>query len=225
MMSDAELEELGEDIFQNGQCIPAMTWNGMVIDGRNRIEACKRKKIEPLVKDCSKQFDDEAEVITFIISMNLKRRQLTASQKAVLAVELLPMFESAAKARQQKGSEKIPYPEQGKASEKAAAATGSNAHYVADAKQIKDEAPEEFEAIRKGEKNISQVKRELKDRKLMKSGVDRELVEEGKLIDSAVANLTSATKALRKCIDQYGITKASRTRVEDALSEIASVLA
>lgn len=225
MMSDAELEELGQDIFQNGQCIPAMTWNGMVIDGRNRIEACKRKKIEPLVKDCSKQFDDEAEVISFIVSMNLKRRQLTASQRAAVATDIEPMYAEAAKERQEL-AEKIPQgSERGRASEKAAAATGANSHYVTDAKRIKDEAPEEFEAIRKGEKNISQVKRELKDRKLMKSGVDRELVEEGKLIDSTVANLTSATKALRKCIDQYGITKASRTRVEDALSEIASVLA
>ena len=54
MMTDAELQALGEDIKANGQTIPILFWRGggklFLIDGRNRLEAMERHcdGMEPL---------------------------------------------------------------------------------------------------------------------------------------------------------------------------------
>jgi ParB/Sulfiredoxin domain len=55
MMSDERLAELGEDIKKNGLTIPVLFWNGdgkgpVLIDGRNRLEACERVGVEPLTE-------------------------------------------------------------------------------------------------------------------------------------------------------------------------------
>ena len=46
--------------------------------------------------------------LDFVISMNLKRRQLTASQKAIIAADALPQFEKEAKKRQGERTDKHP---------------------------------------------------------------------------------------------------------------------
>jgi hypothetical protein len=42
----------------------------------------------------------EGSLINFVVSLNLKRRHLTSSQKAVIALDILPMLEAEAKERQ-----------------------------------------------------------------------------------------------------------------------------
>ena len=68
----------------------------------------------------------------------------TPEQKAVLALDILPFQEAQAAARRGVRNdirEIIPSSEQGKATEKAAAAVGVNPRYVSDAKRIQREAP------------------------------------------------------------------------------------
>lgn len=51
MINDAELDELAADIAANGQHDPIIiTTAGLVLDGRNRLEACRRAKVEPEVQ-------------------------------------------------------------------------------------------------------------------------------------------------------------------------------
>ena len=48
MMPEEELAELAEDIRENGLIHPIMLdTDGQVIDGRNRLAACKLAKVEP----------------------------------------------------------------------------------------------------------------------------------------------------------------------------------
>lgn len=95
--------------------------------------------------------------------------RLSASQRAAIATEALPLFEAEAAERKKKLSgtrsnpgekkevrEKVPLPDEtGKATEKAAAAVGANPRYVSDAKKIKEEAPAVFEQVLAGKKRIA----------------------------------------------------------------------
>lgn len=98
-MSDAELAELAKDIEQNGQLHPIRVIGDQIIDGCNRYRACQIAGVEPVVEEYEGSTDEEM-LIRYVMSCNLSRRQLTSSQRAMLAVELLPRLEAAARERQ-----------------------------------------------------------------------------------------------------------------------------
>ena len=77
--------------------------------------------------------------------LNIQRRHLTSSQKAVVAIDLLPYIEKEANERmsqgggnKKSGKGKVPDPieGQGQARDKAAKMTGANPHYVSGAVNI-----------------------------------------------------------------------------------------
>lgn len=48
MLSVHELEQLAADIKANGQREPIRVWGNRIIDGLNRLEACKRAGVDSL---------------------------------------------------------------------------------------------------------------------------------------------------------------------------------
>lgn len=52
MMPHAAIAEMAEDIQQHGQRQPVMLWQGKVLDGRNRLRACKLAGVEPPNRAC-----------------------------------------------------------------------------------------------------------------------------------------------------------------------------
>jgi ParB-like chromosome segregation protein Spo0J len=88
LMSDEELQELADDIEANGLKEPIVRdSDGTLIDGRNRLAACKLLKIKP--EEIKLNGDD---AVAFIVSKNLKRRNLKIGQQAMLAA--IGLFES-----------------------------------------------------------------------------------------------------------------------------------
>ena len=83
LMTDEELNELGDDIKKFGQREPIKLFDGKILDGRNRYEACLRKGIEPVTVEY--QGDD---AVAFVVSENLRRRHLNESQRAMVATRL-----------------------------------------------------------------------------------------------------------------------------------------
>jgi hypothetical protein len=79
MMTDGELAELGEDMLKHGQREPIWLFDGKVLDGRNRYRACLIKGIQPRTTETR-----VADPLAFVISLNLKRRHLNASQRAMV---------------------------------------------------------------------------------------------------------------------------------------------
>ena len=97
LMDGVGFEELKRDIVTNG--LREAIWlhpDGSIIDGRNRHRACIETGIEPRFRT----WDSEGSLVAFILSMNLHRRHLTSSQRAVIALESLPFLEKEAKERQ-----------------------------------------------------------------------------------------------------------------------------
>lgn len=84
MLSEEQLEELAADIKENGQRDPiTVTSDGILIDGRNRWEACKRLGIEPAIK-----VEDPKDVGSFVRSRNERRHQSTGSRAMSTALSL-----------------------------------------------------------------------------------------------------------------------------------------
>jgi ParB-like chromosome segregation protein Spo0J len=82
MMTDREHAELVADIKANGLLEPIMFYQDKILDGRNRYKACRELGIRAMLHDFG---GDDAEALAFVISKNLMRRQLTASQRAMVA--------------------------------------------------------------------------------------------------------------------------------------------
>jgi hypothetical protein len=90
LMSDEELDALGDDMLQNGQRESIALFGGKILDGRNRYRACLLKGIEPRFLE-----QRPADPAAFVASANLHRRHLDESQRAVIAARLATMKQGA----------------------------------------------------------------------------------------------------------------------------------
>jgi hypothetical protein len=82
MLPDDELDDLAEDIRANGLLHPiVLDADGVLIDGRNRLEACRRAGVEPRFERLNGR-----EPIAFVLSANVARRHLTLGQRAMATV-------------------------------------------------------------------------------------------------------------------------------------------
>ena len=149
-MTDQELKDLAEDIRQKGLLHDILLHEGKILDGRNRYLACKLAGVEPRFKE----WKGEGSPLQWAISENMVRRHLTSSQRAVLALELLPLLENEAHERKRRGPtirKNLRMVEgDGEARQIAARMTGSNAAYVQRVKTIREQAPELLDTIRSG---------------------------------------------------------------------------
>lgn len=79
MLSDPELDELAESIRAVGLLHPiVVTTDGLILDGRNRLEACNRAEVEADVEVYDG--DDYAE---FVIASNVARRNMSTGARAM----------------------------------------------------------------------------------------------------------------------------------------------
>ena len=95
-MSAEDFSALVEDIKTNGQREPIMVLDGMVLDGWHRYSACEQLGI----KAQTFTFPSDKDPVAFVLSHNLHRRHLTASQRAAAVVacsEWAPRGKPAAK--------------------------------------------------------------------------------------------------------------------------------
>lgn len=89
MMSEREFADLVEDVAANG--LRESIWlhgDGRIIDGRNRYRACIQAGVEPVFRTYS---GDDAGLVGFVVSLNLHRRHLNESQRAMIAARIANM--------------------------------------------------------------------------------------------------------------------------------------
>jgi ParB-like chromosome segregation protein Spo0J len=168
MAADEELRDMAEDIKQRGLVCPIITLDDKVLDGRNRLRACELAGVTPRFQKYT-----GSDPLADVVSWNLKRRHLSTSQKAALAVSIKPMFEEQAKERQRAagGDHKalmanLPQAVDGKgtARDQAAAAVGVSGRIVQDAEHVNKHAPEVFEEVKAGKLTVNAAKEELRRR-------------------------------------------------------------
>jgi hypothetical protein len=175
MLDSKELDALASDIKSNGLCHPLVMYQGVLLDGRNRLAACKIASVEPSFTEYTGDSP-----VAFVISVNIKRRQLDPSQRACVAVEIEPMFAVEAKKRLLLG---VKDPEanlpQGKRSpqarDQAADVCGVSPRMVQYAKEIKVKNPDAFERISLGEYTVNEALRE--EKKALRGRVKQDAIQ------------------------------------------------
>lgn len=169
MLDQDELRALADDIKANGLLEPIIIFEGKVLDGRNRAAACEIAQVP--VRTHQMEFNgDEMTPTAWVLSKNLRRRQLTKSQAAMVAADALPMLEREARKRQGERRDLTQKVEESRnrnatmAASQAGELTGVNRQYVSDAKKIKEAAPEIADRVKAGAISLQEAKREIDKR-------------------------------------------------------------
>jgi hypothetical protein len=167
MLSDTELADLAKDIKEHGLVHPVVMFKGVLLDGRNRLAACKIAEVEPTFIEY-----DGDDPIAFVISVNILRRQLNPSQRACVAIVIEALRAVEAKERQIRKSVNsvvVNSPQQiantGKARDQAAKAMGVGGQLVTRAKTIKKADPKAWKQIVAGKVTVNKVWHGMQKRK------------------------------------------------------------
>jgi hypothetical protein len=86
-MQHDEFTALKDSIALNGQKEPILVWQGKVVDGRHRYQACVELGLAPLVETLDDATSYEVVKSTAYLK-NVNRRHLTTGQRAMLAAPL-----------------------------------------------------------------------------------------------------------------------------------------
>jgi hypothetical protein len=161
-LGDAELQELAANIKAKGLLHDIVLYEGQILDGRNRYIACPMAGVEPRFTE----WKGKGSPVEWVISENLVRRHLTSSQRAVVALGLLPLLEKEAKERQRLGNRRgkrvsqswDTHTENGAASKIAARLFSTNSTYVHALKTMESATPELVEEVRSGKLTVPEAR-------------------------------------------------------------------
>lgn len=88
MLQGTALDTLREDIRQNGVREPIVFLGSAILDGRNRYMCARDLGIDYPRREFGSQETDGSDPLAFVISLNLTRRHLSESQRAMAASKL-----------------------------------------------------------------------------------------------------------------------------------------
>jgi hypothetical protein len=83
LIEGAALDELSADIKEHGLREDIWLYEGKILDGRNRFLACEKAKVRPVYRKYLGK-----EPLSFVVSLNMQRRHLTHSQRAMAAARI-----------------------------------------------------------------------------------------------------------------------------------------
>lgn len=148
-MPEDRLLELSQDIKQNGQKEAVVLYEGMILDGWHRHQACQIAGISTRAHEY--KGDDPA---GFVESKNAHRRDLTASQRAAIIVALRDWSRQPGRPKKEKNREPgSPFSPQSNSD--LAAAAGVSTKTIKDAKTAHEAGL--GDAVRNGEKSAKQA--------------------------------------------------------------------
>jgi N6-adenosine-specific RNA methylase IME4 len=244
LLQESEMFALVEDIRDNGLREEIWTYQGRILDGRNRYLACLRAGVTPIYRE----WDGEGSLVAFVWSLNGARRHLNSGQKAAIAVEMLPLLKAEAAARRAAVIAKQERDEAGRvkplsqkidsadanenrAAAKAAKVTGTNRQYVDDADKLKAEAPAVFEQVKTGKKSLIEAKHELKEQareaKAKREANRRKVAQAPTLDDLAASGSKFATIVIDPswdCGDEGDVNQMGRGRPDYATMPMRKLL-
>lgn len=135
LIEGQSLDDLAADIKANGLREKIWTYEGKILDGRNRFLACQRANVKPEFRKFTGK-----DPLAFIVSLNIQRRHLTDAQRAMAAAKIATMRQGERTdlpPREARLSPNLP-PRGGRSQTEAAAELGVSVRSVQRAKKVID---------------------------------------------------------------------------------------
>ncbi len=217
-MTDDEYAGLKADIAANGQRHPVVVHLGLVLDGRHRLRACEDLGIDPKFEDFT-----GGDPIAFVLSANVHRRSLTASQRAAVAVEAEALFAEQATKRMKAGKKTNPAADlpQGQALDHAAKATGASRRSAQNAKAVKAADPETFEAIKRGEVTVDRAAKQVQAKNMADADAAMErIVRQDPEVAADLDRLRLKASFSKHFVGVNGLLTLDADAVHDVLDDI-----
>lgn len=146
LIEGQELLDLANDIKERGLHHPILLHpDGSILDGRNRYRACDLVGVEPRFET----WDGKGSLLGLVIALNLRRRHLNESQRAMIAAKALPLYAEEAKGRQGERSDivsNLTESDRGRARDKAGADFNVGGVTIQHAKAVLDSGAPELQA-------------------------------------------------------------------------------
>jgi N6-adenosine-specific RNA methylase IME4 len=175
-LSESDYHTLREDIDSRGVLVPIeVTKGGVVLDGRARLRAARELGHEKIIVHVVAPEDE----LEYILRAALHRRHLEASQRAALALKLVPFEELRAQARKRqranlrRGAEVATLPArvtQGRTRDLVAGLAGTSPRTAQDVITVHEHDPQLYEQILRGERKAntaaSEIRQTLRDAQL-----------------------------------------------------------
>jgi ParB-like chromosome segregation protein Spo0J len=206
-----QFAELCQDIKEKGLLNPIVLDEGKIIDGRNRLRACREAGVTPLFIE----FEDlnlDCSVEEYIFSNNIQRRHLSDDQRAALVMRFREKLAAEAKRRQQEAGgdhakkalrAESPEPlESQRTREKLADLAGVSQHKIKLAEQVQRSQPGILRAVAAGHLKLSAATKHVSasEQRKAKARIDAS-AEAGrvgsrieKMIEAATQNMSDEEK-------------------------------
>jgi len=220
MMDQQSFERLKADIKENGQEKCITFFNGQLLDGRNRMKACDELGIEPMIEEIEGNGDGNFDPFRWVLSVNLHRRHLTESQRAMVAGKMASIERGKiGNGRKVDGS--IDPPTIDQASEMLSVGRAS----VVRAKQVLESCSEEIiEAVEQGQLPVSfasKVAAEEPDKKTQtrvykkggKEALKEHITEPSPYVDEQEEKKESAVSTFKKLWSKWDQVQRTAVRV------------
>ncbi len=85
-LTDEERRMLEENILENGCDTSIVVWNGIIVDGHNRYEVCRKHHIPFAIEE--KEYGDRSDVEVWMLKNQLGRRNLNDYQRSEMVLKL-----------------------------------------------------------------------------------------------------------------------------------------
>lgn len=205
LMDEADTEMLASDIKEHGLRAPITIYKGMILDGRNRFRACKIAKVE--IK--TRQFENGSDPLEFVLSVNLHRRHLTESQRAMIAAKIAKR--PPGRSDEKKGANLPITPTITEAAEKLSVSP----RLVKEAKTVLSSRPQ-TRAVESGEKTVHAAAKEIKAKKAEKE-IQRDST--GYAIPEDILPLWNRRAEVQEILTSIGKARGALRTVMDRMKE------
>jgi ParB-like chromosome segregation protein Spo0J len=219
MMDPDSFQRLKADIKENGQEKCITFFDGQLLDGRNRMKACEELGIEPSIEEIEDSGDGKFDPFRWVLSVNLHRRHLTESQRAMVAAKLATLKRGANQHSKEGAQICAPSMEQ------AADMLSVGKRSVTNAKQVLESGSKEMiEAVEQGNLAVSfaaNVVAEEPDKKtqtkLLKSGgktaLKEHITEPSPFVDDDDDKKETAVATIKKLWSKWDEVQRTAVRV------------
>lgn len=168
-MTPDEWETFLADVEENGVRVPVVLYQGKILDGRHRQEACEtlnRSKGLSLAFDTIEFVGDDTQAVSFVYSANFFRRHLETGQKSAIGLRIKDKLQEILAQGQRTDltctnicTSQTQDPMASRAVTKAAEMAGVSRETIRKAEVIREKAPDIFESMAAGEVSLENALR------------------------------------------------------------------